>query len=326
MGVWNAHTSIGNIAGTVLAAAALQYGWGWSFVLPGALVAGVGILVFLFLTPDPSDVQHRSLYHGMSVASQLCDIHTGEYRRAMAAGPATHLTCYSLSPMCQAPRLSRTLPPATYLPPCATPPLPPTLGRHPRTHGSPPATADADLKRRIGADQEVRQREVEGSHGVGLAQAWAIPGVAAFSLCLFFCKLIAYTFLYWLPYYIRETEIGGRKLTAKEAGDLSVLFDIGGILGGVAAGHLSDRLGASSVVSTLFVYASVPALYLYRTYGHRSFFVNIALMMAAGFFVNGPYALITTAVSADLGTHDSLKGSGEGRGRAGMSSTKDAPP
>ena len=30
-------------------------------------------------------------------------------------------------------------------------------------------------------------------------------------------------------------------------------------------------------------------------------------MMLAGFFVNGPYALITTAVSADLGTHESLQ-------------------
>ena len=29
--------------------------------------------------------------------------------------------------------------------------------------------------------------------------AWAIPGVAAFSLTLFFAKLVAYTFLYWLP-------------------------------------------------------------------------------------------------------------------------------
>lgn len=35
---------------------------------------------------------------------------------------------------------------------------------------------------------------------------------------------------------------------------------------------------------------------------------NISLMMIAGFFVNGPYALITTAVSADLGTHESLAG------------------
>lgn len=30
--------------------------------------------------------------------------------------------------------------------------------------------------------------------------------------------------------------------------------------------------------------------------------------MLCGFFVNGPYALITTAVSADLGTHKILRG------------------
>ena len=30
--------------------------------------------------------------------------------------------------------------------------------------------------------------------------------------------------------------------------------------------------------------------------------------MACGYLVNGPYALITTAVSADLGTHKSLQG------------------
>lgn len=31
-------------------------------------------------------------------------------------------------------------------------------------------------------------------------------------------------------------------------------------------------------------------------------------MFVTGMFVNGPYALITTAVSADLGTHSSLNG------------------
>jgi OPA family glycerol-3-phosphate transporter-like MFS transporter 1/2 len=31
-------------------------------------------------------------------------------------------------------------------------------------------------------------------------------------------------------------------------------------------------------------------------------------MALSGMLVNGPYALITTAVSADLGTHESLKG------------------
>ena len=33
-----------------------------------------------------------------------------------------------------------------------------------------------------------------------------------------------------------------------------------------------------------------------------------ALLTLVGFFVNGPYSLITTAISADLGTHPSLKG------------------
>lgn len=33
-----------------------------------------------------------------------------------------------------------------------------------------------------------------------------------------------------------------------------------------------------------------------------------ALLFICGFLVNGPYALITTAVSADLGTHACLRG------------------
>ena len=41
--------------------------------------------------------------------------------------------------------------------------------------------------------------------------------------------------------------------------------------------------------------------------GCSSFTLNVTLMMMGGFFVNGPYALITTAVSADLGTHESVQ-------------------
>ena len=36
---------------------------------------------------------------------------------------------------------------------------------------------------------------------------------------------------------------------------------------------------------------------------------NIALLLMVGLLVNGPYVLITTAISADLGTHPSLRGS-----------------
>lgn len=77
--------------------------------------------------------------------------------------------------------------------------------------------------------------------------------------------------------------------------------------GGVLAGHLSDKSGASAVVAVSFMFLSVLCLYLYRVLGYLSFGTNVGLMMLSGFFVNGPYSLITTAVSADLGTHESLK-------------------
>ncbi|GMP95672.1 hypothetical protein CsSME_00044624 [Camellia sinensis var. sinensis] len=102
--------------------------------------------------------------------------------------------------------------------------------------------------------------------------------------------------------------IGGEYISVKSAGNLSTLFDVGGIVGGILAGYISDKLNARATTAASFMYAAIPALILYRTYGSISMTFNIVLMMIAGLFVNGPYALITTAVSADLGTHSSLRG------------------
>nr|AFK38904.1 unknown [Lotus japonicus] len=86
------------------------------------------------------------------------------------------------------------------------------------------------------------------------------------------------------------------------------MFDVGGIVGGILAGHISDRLNARAITAASFLFAAIPSMFLYRSYGSVSMNANIALMMVTGLLVNGPYALITTAVSADLGTHSSLKG------------------
>lgn len=44
-------------------------------------------------------------------------------------------------------------------------------------------------------------------HGqpISLIDALYIPGVVEFSLCLFFTKLVSYTFMYWLPLYIQSS-------------------------------------------------------------------------------------------------------------------------
>ena len=170
---------------------------------------------------------------------------------------------------------------------------------------SPSSTAGA------GASRAARGGRRGGAHGrgsVSFLAAWCIPGVAVYAFTLFFAKLTAYTFLYWLPYYINSTEVGGERLTPTQAGNLSILFDVGGVLGGVLAGYFSDASNSPAIVSCSFVYLAIPTLWLYRSYGAISFTLNISLMMAAGFFVNGPYALITTAVSADLGSSSTVGG------------------
>ncbi|XP_002510951.3 putative glycerol-3-phosphate transporter 1 [Ricinus communis] len=233
MGIWNAHTSIGNISGSLIAAAMLSYGWGWSFVVPGLVIAFIGLVVFLLLPVDPESV---------GVERDEDDLH------------------------------------------------------------SPKKAGEEVTEPLLESDSEVKET------AVGFIEAWKIPGVAPFALCLFFAKLVAYTFLYWLPFYISHTAIDGKYLSSDTAGNLSTLFDVGGVIGGILAGHISDRLNARAITAASFTYCAIPALFFYRSYGHISLAMNIALMFITGMFVNGPYALITTAVSADLGTHSSLKG------------------
>lgn len=116
-------------------------------------------------------------------------------------------------------------------------------------------------------------------------------------------------------------------LTAEQSADLSTLFDVGGIFGGIAAGLFSDLFGKSACTCATMLLLAIPSvsatttfyhfsvnkivwfqLYVYSLAGSANVLVNMGLLLIVGGLVNGPYALITTAVSAELGTHSSLKG------------------
>eukprot|EP00249_Psilotum_nudum_P017943 c26563_g1_i2 orf=580-2346(-) len=274
MGIWNAHTSVGNVLGSLIAASVLHYGWGWSFLIPGLCIAVGGVLIFLFLVEDPVIIGLPSPYK-MEAENNWDDGYKGESTKSQEKLPA--------STMC--------------------------------SRGSDLANEGIDEKiLPLLRDEEAALIDNEEAavpeqrHAVGFLQACAIPGVAPFAFCLFFSKLVAYTFLYWLPFYIRHTVIQGYCLSDKTAGNMSTIFDVGGVVGGILAGHLSDTMNARAVTAASYMYVAIPVLYLYRAYGSASLWINLILLFMAGFFVNGPYALITTAVSADLGTHSSLKG------------------
>lgn len=319
MGLWNAHTSIGNIVGTLIAAYMLKWGWGWSFVVPGAVIASLGLIIWSFLVVEPQDIGF--LPNGTAASELLLEHAEGATTPGSLAGSDMSADTREILDR----RLQRLMAQrngggggggnSMAARQAAHHTVHPPHGRHGLyTVGSTLVLMDdgglTDSDSLVGgsprsvATTTVRRRKA----GVSFVTALAIPGVAVYAFTLFFAKLVAYTFLYWLPYYINATEVGGETLSPTKAGNLSILFDVGGVMGGVVAGYLSDCTRASALVSTGFVYTAIPFLYAYRAYGSISFPINIALMTTAGFFVNGPYALITTAVSADLGTHGSLAG------------------
>ncbi|XP_069080651.1 glucose-6-phosphate exchanger SLC37A2 isoform X1 [Pleurodeles waltl] len=147
-------------------------------------------------------------------------------------------------------------------------------------------------------------RTVEHPEAISFLGALKIPGVVEFALCLLFAKLVSYTFLYWLPLYIAN--VG--HFDARQAGDMSTLFDAGGIVGGILAGLVSDYAGGRATTCTVMLILAAPMLFLYNQFGSTGVSTTVAFLVVCGALVNGPYALITTAVSADLGTHESLNG------------------
>uniref|UniRef100_A0A669AXQ0 Solute carrier family 37 member 1 n=1 Tax=Oreochromis niloticus TaxID=8128 RepID=A0A669AXQ0_ORENI len=243
MGLWNSHTSVGNILGSLIAGYWVSSNWGMSFIVPGLIIIIMGVVCFLFLI--------ERNWNGVNG-------HTEVYLQYKDNKNQSYDTELLL------PRDSERIP------------MQPVV---------------------------VVKSESEPS-AISFMGALRIPGVVEFSLCLLFAKLVSYTFLFWLPLYITKAA----HLDAKKAGDLSTLFDVGGIVGGILAGVISDKLGKRATTCAVMLLLAAPTLYGFSMISQFGLGPTIGMLLVCGGLVNGPYALITTAVSADLGTHKSLKG------------------
>ncbi|XP_037944918.1 glucose-6-phosphate exchanger SLC37A2-like [Teleopsis dalmanni] len=233
-GIWNSHTSIGNILGTLIAAKYVESDWSLSFIVPAIIICIGGGIMFLFLAESPE-----------SVGLQLDRPYSYE-----------------------------------------------------RINDS-----DVEDDRNRNESSESAQL-LQQRPSISIIDALHIPGVIEFSFCLFFSKLVSYTFLYWLPLYIENSSTLGAEVSAI----LSTTFDVGGIIGAIAAGGISDKTGMPATVCMVMLLVASPVLLLYQAFGSASMEISIVLLILGGIMVNGPYALITTAVSAELGTHSTVEG------------------
>ncbi|XP_030580299.1 glucose-6-phosphate exchanger SLC37A1 [Archocentrus centrarchus] len=264
MGLWNSHTSVGNILGSLIAGYWVSSNWGLSFIVPGLIIIAMGVVCFLFLIEHPNDLktvyaQNSSL--GKAVPTRSWNGVNGHAEVYLQYKDSKNQSCDTELLL---PRDSVRIP------------MQPVV---------------------------VVKSESEPS-AISFMGALRIPGVVEFSLCLLFAKLVSYTFLFWLPLYITKAA----HLDAKKAGDLSTLFDVGGIVGGVLAGVISDKLGKRATTCAVMLLLAAPTLYGFSMISEFGLGPTIGMLLVCGGLVNGPYALITTAVSADLGTHKSLKG------------------
>eukprot|EP00501_MAST-03F_sp_TOSAG23-6_P000919 GSMAST32.ASY1.ANO1.955.1 assembled CDS len=113
-----------------------------------------------------------------------------------------------------------------------------------------------------------------------------------FSVCLLFVKLVAYTFIFWTPYYLVHNGF-----SVVHAGYLCTFVDIGGIFGSILAGLLRDMTRKPACVSFGFLILSIPGLLTYRYISIEigdKLLPNVFLMLFVGVLINGPYALINS--------------------------------
>ncbi|XP_008326005.1 glucose-6-phosphate exchanger SLC37A1 isoform X1 [Cynoglossus semilaevis] len=281
MGLWNSHTSVGNILGSLIAGHWVSSNWGLSFIVPGIIIAAMGIVCFLFLIEHPNDLKYLYL-HGSSPNKSLPNLN----QNGVNAQAEVHLQYKENNLQVNINQRSFAV-----------------------HHHNFTQSYDTELL--LPKDEvcvSVQQVKLVKSElkptAISFMGALQIPGVIEFSLCLLFAKLVSYTFLFWLPLYITKAA----HLDAKRAGDLSTLFDVGGIIGAVLAGVVSDKQGKRATTCAVMLLLAAPTLYVFSMISELGLGPTIVMLLVCGGLVNGPYALITTAVSADLGTHKSLKG------------------
>jgi sugar phosphate permease len=125
------------------------------------------------------------------------------------------------------------------------------------------------------------------------------PALWSYGAAYFWLKLIRYSLIYWLPYYLEKVHHYGTFRAAKAA----TSFEIGGVAGAVAVGFLSDRLRRvpRSAVAAVCLAGLAGAFCLYAEVAGAGLWPNFLAMALCGFLLFGPDSLLSGAAAQDAG-------------------------
>ncbi|XP_053575006.1 sugar phosphate exchanger 3 isoform X1 [Bombina bombina] len=286
-GLWSACASVGNILGAFLASSVLKYGYEYAFLVTAAVQFAGGLIIFFGLVTSPKELD------------------LGTWRRNGIFLREEELRGEELLRK----KLGYADPPDPSDPPeCC---LPETCENE-----ADAGSSDEDANRPlINEDNEVedeRNYSVQAADGasppeaIGFLQACCLPGVLLYSLAYACLKLVNYSFFFWLPFYLSINF----KWKEAEADQLSIWYDIGGIIGGTVQGLISDMLQKRSPVLLVSLLLAIVSLFGYSRSPNNKV-INAVLMAITGFFIGGPSNMISSAISADLGRQEMVRGSSE---------------
>ena len=146
---------------------------------------------------------------------------------------------------------------------------------------------------------------------VTFGEAMRLPGVLDCAAANFWARIVASGFGLWLPHYL-ENKV---HLSVSHAEELSFLFHLGGVVGAVAFGGISDYIDMRGTTAAVGMLAAIPVLSAYRAVvipakglDDTDRELDYGLLFICGTLVHGVHSLIGTAISADLGMNKALSG------------------
>lgn len=119
----------------------------------------------------------------------------------------------------------------------------------------------------------------------------------------YFClKLVRYALMFWLPLYMVE-RLGYKP---DQAGYHSIIVEVGGFLGGLVAGYVSDKLFDSrrGPIAALMLFGLGLSIYAHTYLTLMGPLMNAVGMALVGFMIYGPDSILTGAAAMDFGTKE----------------------
>jgi OPA family sugar phosphate sensor protein UhpC-like MFS transporter len=124
------------------------------------------------------------------------------------------------------------------------------------------------------------------------------PALYSYGACYFCIKLIRYSLLFWLPFFLHKAA-GFDEITS---GYLSTAFEVGGLFGSMGIGYLSDRSARSrAFVAALSLVGLAAAMWGYANISSSSIALHVGGLALVGALLFGPDALVSGAAAQDAG-------------------------